>query len=291
VTFVVSVCLLQVFLHENVSLEYNAGLFSCCFMLFLGFMDDVLDLRWRYKLILPAFATLPLLVAYQGKTLIVVPLPLRSLLALEFIELGIYYRVYMMMVAIFCSNAINIYAGVNGLEAGQSLVIAIAVAIHNLVELSGPFAQYHLFSLLFMFPFIAITLGLLRFNWYPSEVFVGDSFAYFAGMTLAVVGILGHFSKTLMLFFIPQWMNFIFSLPQLLLPWWFPCPRHRIPTFESDGKLHNSGNYTMINFALWILGPQTERVLVVILLAFQVSCCGFAFYVRYYLSRVYYDEK
>ena len=36
-------------------------------MLFLGFADDVLDLRWRYKLILPFFASLPMLVAYQGE--------------------------------------------------------------------------------------------------------------------------------------------------------------------------------------------------------------------------------
>jgi hypothetical protein len=28
---------------------------------------------------------------------------------------------------------------------------------------------------------------------YPSSVFVGDTYTYFAGMALAVVGILGHF--------------------------------------------------------------------------------------------------
>ena len=39
---------------------------------------------------------------------------------------------------------------------------------------------------------------------YPSSVFVGDTFCYFSGMTFAVVGIIGHFSKTVLLFFIPQ---------------------------------------------------------------------------------------
>lgn len=61
---------------------------------------------------------------------------------------------------------------------------------------------------------------------YPSKVFVGDTYTYFAGMTLAVVGILGHCSKTLMLFFIPQFINFIISLPQLFHI--IPCPRHRL---------------------------------------------------------------
>ena len=39
---------------------------------------------------------------------------------------------------------------------------------------------------------------------YPSSVFVGDTFTLFAGMALAVAGVLGHFSETLLLFFIPQ---------------------------------------------------------------------------------------
>lgn len=35
-------------------------------------------------------------------------------------------------------------------------------------------------------------------------MFVGDTFTYFAGMTIAVAGILGHFSETLLLFLMPQ---------------------------------------------------------------------------------------
>lgn len=35
-------------------------------------------------------------------------------------------------------------------------------------------------------------------------MFVGDTFTYFAGMTIAVAGILGHFSETLLLFLVPQ---------------------------------------------------------------------------------------
>lgn len=50
-------------------------------MLLLGFADDVLDLRWRHKLLLPTVASLPLLVVYYvniNSTTIVVPLPLRE---------------------------------------------------------------------------------------------------------------------------------------------------------------------------------------------------------------------
>jgi UDP-N-acetylglucosamine--dolichyl-phosphate N-acetylglucosaminephosphotransferase len=62
---------------------------------------------------------------------------------------------------------------------------------------------------------------------YPAEIFVGDTLCYFAGMTFAVVGIIGHFSKTMLLFFIPQIINFLLSVPQLFH--FIPCPRHRLP--------------------------------------------------------------
>ena len=75
--------------------------------------------------------------AYGGGTGIAVPLPLQSLGLPGYLELGVLYKVYMVMLVVFCTNAINILAGVNGLEAGQTFVIACAVMFHNLWELSG----------------------------------------------------------------------------------------------------------------------------------------------------------
>ena len=54
-----------------------------------------------------------------------------------FTNTGILYYAYMSMVAIFCTHAINILAGVNGLEVGQSVIIAGSVLIFNLIELQG----------------------------------------------------------------------------------------------------------------------------------------------------------
>ncbi len=72
--------------------EYNAALHSIGFMIFLGFVDDVVDLPWRYKLILPTIASLPLVVAYSGSTYIAVPWPLVEVLGSS-INLGILYQV------------------------------------------------------------------------------------------------------------------------------------------------------------------------------------------------------
>lgn len=58
-------------------IDYNAALATICFMLFLGFADDVLDIPWRVKLILPMVAAMPLLTAYNGGTGVAIPKPLR----------------------------------------------------------------------------------------------------------------------------------------------------------------------------------------------------------------------
>lgn len=41
------------------------------------------------------------------------------------------------MLAVFCTNAINILSGLNGYEVGQSLVIAASIMIFNFSELTG----------------------------------------------------------------------------------------------------------------------------------------------------------
>lgn len=262
-------------------------------MLFLGFADDVLDIPWRIKLVLPCVASLPLLIAYSGGTGVIVPKPIRAILSLpSYLELGILYKVYMVLLVIFCANSINILAGINGLEAGQTFVIACAVLFHNLVELGKSVGidpsvrDGHLFSAYMVTPLAATTLGLLHFNWYPSQVFVGDTFTYFAGMTLAVAGILGHLSETLLLFFVPQILNFLYSVPQLFKI--VPCPRHRLPRYDPDtGLLHATPNMNLVNLTLRLFGPCTEEALCVRLLGFQAVCCLAGFVVRHLLAGIY----
>ena len=62
-----------------------------------GFADDVLDVPWRVKLLLPSIASLPLLIAYSGGTAVGVPKPLRALLSAlpPYLEIGPLYQLYM----------------------------------------------------------------------------------------------------------------------------------------------------------------------------------------------------
>jgi len=292
-------------------------------MAILGIADDLFDIRWRHKLFLPAIAAIPMLVMYYidfGVTNIVVPLPLQAYLG-EMVNLSWGYYVYMAAIAIFCPNSINILAGINGLEVSQSIVIAAFIAINDLLYISvkgHPATDSHLFSLYFLLPFLGVSIALWCHNRYPSKVFVGDTYCYFAGMTFAVVGILGHFSKTLLLLFIPQIFNFLYSSPQLF--GLVPCPRHRLPHFnartglmepsrgqfihpprwaitlalktlsnlglvqlwtDGNGVILEYSNLTLIN--LWIvrLGPMREDKVTLGLVGLQVVCGVLGLYVRH----------
>ncbi|MGH0182224.1 UNVERIFIED_CONTAM: hypothetical protein FKN15_008920 [Acipenser sinensis] len=150
----------------NEFVQLIGALLAICCMIFLGFADDVLNLRWRHKLLLPTMASLPLLMVYFtnfGNTTIVVPKPFRALLGLH-LDLGILYYVYMGMLAVFCTNAINILAGINGIESGQALLISASIILFNLLELNGDYKADHTFSLYFMIPFFFTTLGLFYHN-------------------------------------------------------------------------------------------------------------------------------
>ncbi|BBN08021.1 UDP-N-acetylglucosamine--dolichyl-phosphate N-acetylglucosaminephosphotransferase [Marchantia polymorpha subsp. ruderalis] len=267
--------------------EYNAALMCICFMLFLGFVDDVLDLPWRVKLLLPSIAALPLLMAYAGPTTILIPKPLQGLVGTHLLELGWVYKLYMGFLAVFCTNSVNILAGVNGLEVGQTIIIACAVLTFNIMRMGRQYLyieteedvlrqEAHCFSIFLMQPLVGASLALFAFNWYPSSVFVGDTFTYFAGMALAVVGILGHFSETLLVFFLPQVINFVYSVPQLFK--FVYCPRHRLPSFDPKTKLLTGSNdLNLVNLFLRTFGRCTEPALCIRLLIFQVGSCAFCF--------------
>ncbi|KAJ1992626.1 tunicamycin resistance protein [Dimargaris cristalligena] len=309
--------------------EFLAALLCLQSMVFLGFADDVFNIRWRYKLLMPTVASVPLLMGYylsDGVTYMIVPLPFRPIFG-QILNIGILYYVYIVMLTIFCTNSINILAGINGVEAGQSLIIAISIAINDLLYVNGPdkpAADVHLFSLYFMLPFIAVTTALLWHNWYPARVFVGDTYCYFAGMTFAVVGIVGHFSKTVLLMFIPQIVNFIYSTPQLFHI--IPCPRHRLPrlnpetgllepsraplqelsplghtlarllngvgltrfTYNADQTPAEMTNLTLLNLILIYTGPLHEQTLAGVVMALQVIGSGVAFTIRYKLVHFFY---
>lgn len=321
------------FLNQLAS--YLSGLLSLQCIIILGIGDDLLDIRWRHKVLIPAFAAIPMLVVYFvdfGVTHVVVPVPLQRYLG-DFIDLGWLYYMYMAAVAIFCPNAINMLAGINGIEVAQSLVIAVLLLLNDAMYLAPitpyphPATDSHLFSIYFLLPFIGVSTALLCHNWYPSKVFVGDTYCYLAGMVFAVVGILGHFSKTLLLLFVPQIFNFLYSTPQLFHI--IPCPRHRLPKFnastglldasvtewtippspliamglellhtlrlvrvqkDENGQIVESTNLTILNLWLVWMGPMREDRLAWHMVAVQTACGFLGLFVRHRLALLVFNQ-
>ncbi|KAJ7758481.1 UDP-N-acetylglucosamine-dolichyl [Mycena maculata] len=348
------------FPHHQLSV-YLSSLLSLLIATLLGFLDDVFDIRWRHKIPIPIIASIPLLMVYyaeRGNTHVVVPIPLRFLFG-TLVNLGPLYYIYMSLLSTFATNSFNILAGINGSEVSQALIIAISVILNDLLYLPWPLdfriplhllgnradvevggvwsagmaygsqelVERHLFSLYFMLPMVAVCAGFMYHNWYPARAFPGDTLCYVTGMAFAVVGIQAHFSKTLLLFFIPQIFNFLLSCPQLF--GLVPCPRHRVPridhdtnllhpskalfmrpptnlstlilktlsalgltqltTHPSNGTILEANNLTILNFFLLRLGPMNEKRLVQVLMCSQVAGSMFAFTVRYGLAGLVYD--
>ncbi|SCU96853.1 LAMI_0F07976g1_1 [Lachancea mirantina] len=305
------------FPHAKLS-EYLSAVLCLQSTALLGIADDLFDLRWRHKFFLPAVAAIPLLTVYYvdfGVTYVLIPDFAKNWLNItkSAVNLGPLYYGYMSSVAIFCPNSINILAGVNGLEVGQSIVLSLIFLINDtLYLLFGAEASQdsHKLSAILIIPFLGVSLALWKWNRWPAKVFVGDTYCYFAGMIFSVVGILGHFSKTALLFFIPQIFNFAYSCPQLF--GLVPCPRHRLPRFnEMDGLMYpsraefstkppksvmkpvfrvleffklihieydtktgemvNCTNMTLINLVLVWFGPMREDILCNTILALQFA--------------------
>lgn len=95
----------------------------------------------------------------------------------------------MSLLSTFCTNSINILAGINGIEVSQALVIGTSIALNDLLYLPFKFSlalsslqiggvygagmawgskelvERHLLSLYFMLPLVGVCLGFLYHNW------------------------------------------------------------------------------------------------------------------------------
>ncbi len=147
----------------------------------------MLELPWRYKLIFPLFIVLPLVCVYAGPTQVGVIAPFSWVLGPS-LELGCLYLAYITLLGIYFTNAINIYAGINGLEVGQSIIAASGMLAYFAASshLGAPHPDYTYSVYL-----LAASLALMRLNAYPASIFIGDTYCYFAGIVLAIAAIWG----------------------------------------------------------------------------------------------------
>lgn len=152
----------------------------------LGFADNVLNLEWRWKIIIPPMTLAPVVREFMQDREFLIPLQgLNSKFGSEAIKIPPAVAALLInMFSVYAQNAVNIYAGINGLEVGQSLVAQISLLCGAYIkygsdEMVGTYRPGLLVCLLF----VSAALPLFMYNKYPARVFVGDVFTYFAGCT------------------------------------------------------------------------------------------------------------
>ncbi|KAJ6136764.1 hypothetical protein N7497_012317 [Penicillium chrysogenum] len=283
--------------------SYLSGLLSLQSVVILGIGDDLFDIRWRHKVLIPAFSAIPMLIVYFvdfGVTQVVVPVPLQPYLG-DIVDLGWLYYMYMAAVSIFCPNAINMLAGINGIEVAQSLVIAIQLLFNDAMYLASydtiP-APCHRLALVVDILSASIHWYGVRRGWYPW------AFQQNAAATV-------HSA------------DFQFSVLDPAALQTHSCPRHRLPKFsastglldasvtewtsppsplidtalrllhtlrlvritqDENGRITESSNLTILNLWLVWMGPMREDQLAWHMVAVQTVCGMIGLFVRHRLA-------
>jgi UDP-GlcNAc:undecaprenyl-phosphate GlcNAc-1-phosphate transferase len=149
-------------------------------LLLVGFLDDYKELGHRQKFVAQIVAT-GLLIYFSKVTLT----SFGDLLGIgELVVPPFDWLIW--MVTVFCVvgviNAINLVDGLDGLAGGVSFIAFTAFAIH------GSLAENQTLMLLNL-ALAGAVLGFLRYNWYPSSMFMGDAGSLSLGFSLAFMAL------------------------------------------------------------------------------------------------------
>ena len=106
------------------------------------------------------------------------------------LELGFVYGLFILLVLVGSSNAVNLTDGLDGLAGGLSAIAFIAFA---LISLMVGYEDLGIFSLILC----GSLLGFLVFNTYPAKIFMGDTGSLTLGGTMGAIAILTHRELTL----------------------------------------------------------------------------------------------
>lgn len=268
----ITLAALKIYLeHARESLLELYALSLMLFMAsFLGFVDDLMGwkkgLRIRYRVLLMAPLALPIVAIQAGV----------SEMALPFIgkkDLGLAYSLVLVPIGVIgASNAFNMVAGYNGLEASMGIVLLTYTALYS--YFIGE-ANILLASIIGATSLIAFLL----YNWYPAKVFPGNSLTYGFGAYYASLVILGNFEK----FGVTQYALYFVELVLFFRGLFNRVYKENFGLVLSDGSLDPPYKkiYSLTHLAIVIQkkirGKATERGVVAILLGSQFVVSSIAF--------------
>lgn len=169
----------------------------------IGVMDDFrgwkIGLHQWQKPLLTLPAAVPFLLVTFPRAVIDMPF-------MGQVHVGVLFPLVLVPVAIVgASNAFNMLAGYNGMEAGMGMILLGTLAL--LGFLNG----YQIGVVLSLIGFFALSAFMI-FNWYPAKVFPGDTMTYSLGAYIAICAMMGHTEKFALILFIPYYLDFLLPL-------------------------------------------------------------------------------
>jgi phospho-N-acetylmuramoyl-pentapeptide-transferase len=174
----------------------------------VGFLDDYLKVKRRHNLGLTARAKmLGQIVAgsAMGVTLLFLPPGYNFNPTLTFpffkqliLPLGIFYVVFVVIVLVGASNAVNLTDGLDGLAIGSTSIAAATYALFTYIAGNVRIATYLQMPYVpgvgevsvFCGALVGAGLGFLWYNCHPAEVFMGDVGSLSLGAAIGSVAIL-----------------------------------------------------------------------------------------------------
>jgi len=167
-----------------------ASLSTVLIMAVIGLVDDLLLLKQHIKALLPLFASLPLVAVRAGVTYMDLPF-------VGVVEFRFLYPLLLVPLAITgASNATNMLAGFNGLEAGLGVVMCATVGV--IAYLNGSTE-----AVILSFAMLGALLAFLRYNWFPARILMGDIGTLTIGAVVAASVITGNIERVGIILIIP----------------------------------------------------------------------------------------
>lgn len=158
--------------------QYVGLVWGAFFVVLLGVADDIIGLSASIKLV---FQICVGYIAYRsGFKIETLTNPFGGQLDLSWLSgiLSIVWFVGLM-------NALNLIDGLDGLSSGVVFIASFGM-------LAITFTDSDPVICLFSFILMGITLAFLRYNFYPAQIFMGDSGSLLLGYLIAAVSILGQ---------------------------------------------------------------------------------------------------
>lgn len=212
----------------------------------IGFIDDLFGwwhggLSKRIRILLCLIASVPLIVINAGN-----PILSFSFISINF---GIFYLLAIIPIAIIgTTTTFNFLAGMNGLEAGQGIIILSALSFVTY------FTGLTWVSLI-GFCMVASLIAFLYFNKFPAKVFPGDVLTYSAGGLIGIMAILGNIEAIALFFFIPYILEVLLKLRGRLKKQSFG-----VPNPDDSLEMPYDKIYGLTHLSLFILKKFKSRV-------------------------------